>query len=135
MHLGNGAITPECGAVALGVAALGVGAAFVGTRVLGVAPKRACTAAALGTAVFAAQSFNVQILPFSSVHLIGGVLLAWVLSPPLGAVPLFVVAGGPVPFSPRPHTPLRCPQTGSVMDPVDMFGLLPAPCTPPLFEH
>ncbi len=84
MHLGNGAITPECGAVALGVAALGVGAAFVWTRVLGVPPKRAYTAAALGTAVFAAQLFNVQILPFSSVHLIGGVLLAWVLSPPLG---------------------------------------------------
>lgn len=86
MHLGNGAITPECGAVALGVAALGVGAAFVGTRVLGVAPKRAYTAAALGSAVFAAQLFNVQILPFSSVHLIGGVLLAWVLAPPLGAL-------------------------------------------------
>jgi cobalt/nickel transport system permease protein len=86
MHLGNGAITPECGAVALGVAALGVGAAFVGTRVLGVPPKRAYTAAALGTAVFAAQSFNVQILPFSSVHLIGGVLLAWALSPALGAL-------------------------------------------------
>jgi cobalt/nickel transport system permease protein len=86
MHLGNGAITPECGAVALGIAALGVGAAFVGTRVLGVPPKRAYTAAALGTAVFAAQSFNVQILPFSSVHLIGGVLLAWVISPPLGVL-------------------------------------------------
>ncbi|HEX4145442.1 MAG TPA: energy-coupling factor ABC transporter permease [Pirellulales bacterium] len=86
MHLGNGAITPECGAVALGIAALGAGAAFVGIRVLGVPPKRAYTAAALGSAVFAAQSFNVQILPFSSVHLIGGVLLAWILSPPLGAL-------------------------------------------------
>jgi cobalt/nickel transport system permease protein len=86
MHLGNGAITPECGAVALGVAALGVGAAFVGTRVWGIPPKRSYTAAALGTAVFAAQLFNVQILPFSSVHLIGGVLLAWVLSPALGAL-------------------------------------------------
>ena len=68
------------------VAAVGVGAAFVGTRILGVAPKRAYTAAALGSAVFAAQLFNVQILPFSSVHLIGGVLLAWVLSPALGAL-------------------------------------------------
>jgi cobalt/nickel transport system permease protein len=54
--------------------------------VLGVPAKRAYTAAALGSAVFAAQSFNVQILPFSSVHLIGGVLLAWVLSPPLGVL-------------------------------------------------
>jgi len=86
MHLGNGAITPECGAVALAFASLGVGAAFVGTRVLGIAPRRAYTAAALGSAVFAAQLFNIQILPFSSVHLIGGVLLAWVLSPSLGAL-------------------------------------------------
>ena len=42
------------------------------------------TAAALGAAVFAAQMFNVQVLPFSSAHLIGGVLLAWMLGPAIG---------------------------------------------------
>ncbi len=34
--------------------------------------------------MFAAQLFNVQILPYSSVHLIGGVLLAWTLGPAIG---------------------------------------------------
>ena len=52
-------------------------------------PRR--TAAALATAVFAAQLFNVPILPFSSAHLIGGVLLAWVLGPPLGLVCMTIV--------------------------------------------
>ena len=87
MHLGNGAITPECGAVALGVAAMGVGAAFVGTHVLGLERKRAYTAAGLGTAVFAAQLFNVKILPFRVPSILSaGSSLAWVLSPPLGAL-------------------------------------------------
>ena len=60
-----------------------------GDRLAGGASKpldrnTAFTAAALGIAVFAAQMFNVQVMPFSSAHLIGGVLLAWALGPPLG---------------------------------------------------
>src|SRR5207253_6220098 len=34
--------------------------------------------------VFAAQSINVPIAPGTSAHLVGGVLLAWVLGPGLG---------------------------------------------------
>jgi cobalt/nickel transport system permease protein len=91
MHLGNGAITAECGVVALSVAAVGAGTAIWMARACGVDRARARTAGALGAAVFAAQMFNVQILPFSSVHLIGGVLLAWVLGPPLGALTMMAV--------------------------------------------
>ena len=86
MHLGNGAVTPECGLVALGVAAAGVGMATLAARSFGIDRDRARTAGALGAAVFAAQLFNVPIVPFCSVHLIGGVLLAWVLGPALGAI-------------------------------------------------
>jgi cobalt/nickel transport system permease protein len=49
------------------------------------------TAAALGALVFAAQMFNVQVLPYSSVHLIGGVLLAWVLGPAAGLLTMSVI--------------------------------------------
>lgn len=84
MHLGNGAITPECAAVTLGVAAIGAGVAVAAASRSGLDRDRVRTAAALGAAVFAAQMFNVQVLPFSSVHLIGGVLLAWMLGPAIG---------------------------------------------------
>ncbi|HKD35393.1 MAG TPA: energy-coupling factor ABC transporter permease [Pirellulales bacterium] len=84
MHLGNGAITPECGLYALGAAATSTAIALVVARSKPVGRHSAFGAAALGAAVFAAQMFNVQILPFSSAHLIGGVLLAWALGPPLG---------------------------------------------------
>lgn len=84
MHLGNGAITPECGIVALGAAAAGAAVAYGVARVAGPEPGKARTAGALGAAVFAAQMVNVPVLPFSSVHLVGGVLLAWALGPALG---------------------------------------------------
>jgi len=84
MHLGNGAVTPECAVAALGVAAIGAGVAVAVARRSGLDRGRAGTAAALGAAVFAAQLFNVQLLPFSSAHLIGGVLLAWMLGPAIG---------------------------------------------------
>src|SRR5665213_1009462 len=84
MHLGNGAITPECGAIALAAAAAGAGAAIASARACGLDRAQSRTAGALGAAVFAAQLFNVQVLPYSSVHLIGGVLLAWTLGPAVG---------------------------------------------------
>lgn len=84
MHLGNGAITPECGLFALGVAAASTGIAIFAARSKPLDRGTVFTAAALGAAVFAAQMFNVQIGAFSSVHLIGGVLLAWTLCPRLG---------------------------------------------------
>src|SRR6185295_9062393 len=42
-------------------------------------------AAMLGGFVFAAQMFNVPVLPGISAHLVGGVLLTWMLGPSLGA--------------------------------------------------
>ena len=84
MHLGNGAITPECGLYALGAAATSTAIALLVARSKPLDRNTAFTAAALGIAVFAAQMFNVQVMPFSSAHLIGGVLLAWALGPPLG---------------------------------------------------
>src|SRR5439155_16808000 len=38
-----------------------------------------------GAFVFAAQMFNVPVLSGISAHLVGGVLLAWMLGPSLGA--------------------------------------------------
>jgi cobalt/nickel transport system permease protein len=86
MHLGNGAVTPECGLFALGAAATSAVVAVAVARSKPLGRNAKFTAAALGAAVFAAQMFNVQIVPFSSVHLIGGVLLAWTLGPPLGVL-------------------------------------------------
>jgi cobalt/nickel transport system permease protein len=91
MHLGNGAITPECGLFALGAAAASTAVALAFARSKPLDRNTTYTAAALGAAVFAAQMFNVQILPFSSVHLIGGVLLAWLLGPPLGLAMMMAV--------------------------------------------
>ena len=84
MHLGNGAITPECGLVAMGIAATSAGIAVLAVRNRPLDRRAALTAGALGAAVFAAQMFNVQVWPFSSVHLIGGALLAWTLGSSLG---------------------------------------------------
>jgi cobalt/nickel transport system permease protein len=42
-------------------------------------------AAGLGCLVFAAQAINVPVGPAVSAHLVGGVLLAWMLGPALGA--------------------------------------------------
>ena len=91
MHLGNGAITPECGVVALGAAALGAGVAIYAMRGTTASRGQIWTAAAVGAVVFAAQMFNVQVLPFSSAHLVGGVLAAWLLGPPLGVLAMSAI--------------------------------------------
>lgn len=85
MHLGNGAITPECAAVTLGAAAVGLGAAAWSLRHEPISRQKLALAGGLGALVFAAQAVNVPILPGSSAHLVGGVLLAWALGPGLGA--------------------------------------------------
>ena len=87
MHLGNGALTPECAALAFGVAGVGLGAAAMDMVRAASANdgKKLGLAAALGAFVFAAQMFNVPVLPGISAHLVGGVLLAWMLGPSLGA--------------------------------------------------
>jgi cobalt/nickel transport system permease protein len=48
-------------------------------------------AAILGAFVFAAQMCNVPVLPGISAHLVGGVLLAWMLGSSLGAWTMAIV--------------------------------------------
>ncbi len=85
MHLGNEAITPECVAITLVGAGLGLVAAGVQIRREPVSRQQVALAAGLGALVFAAQAINVPVLPGTSAHLVGGVLLAWVLGPGLAS--------------------------------------------------
>lgn len=91
MHLGNGAITPECVAITIGTAAIGLGAAAFAARREPMSRQKLALAAGLGALVFAAQAVNAPVLPGTSAHLVGGVLLAWVLGPGLGAWTLAIV--------------------------------------------
>ena len=93
MHLGNGALTPECATLAFGAAGIGLGAAAIDLRrnMTHVTSRQWGLAAVLGAFVFAAQMFNVPVLPGISAHLVGGVLLAWMLGPSLGAWTMAIV--------------------------------------------
>jgi cobalt/nickel transport system permease protein len=91
MHLGNGAITPECAALTTGAAAVGLAAAAAHLRREPMTRQKLGLAAGLGALVFAAQAFNAPVLPATSAHLVGGVLLAWVLGPALGAWTMAIV--------------------------------------------
>jgi cobalt/nickel transport system permease protein len=91
MHLGNAALTPECAVITLGAAAGGLGLAAFAARREPVSSQKLALAGALGLLVFAAQAINVPILPGTSAHLVGGVLLAWTLGPGLGAWTMAVV--------------------------------------------
>jgi cobalt/nickel transport system permease protein len=91
MHLGNGAITPGCAAITFAIAGAGLGLAAASIRRTKIDRDRWLTAGALTGSIFAAQMVNVPVLPFSSGHLVGGVLAAWVLGPPLGAMAMAVV--------------------------------------------
>ena len=83
MHLGDGAITAECALIAAGAAAVGLGVAAVAARSAPPSPRKLLLAGGLGSLIFAAQAVNLPILPVSSAHLVGGVLLAWALGPGL----------------------------------------------------
>jgi cobalt/nickel transport system permease protein len=91
MHLGNEAITPECAAITLIGAGLGLAAAGVQIRRQPMSRQQIALAAGLGALVFAAQAINVPVLPWTSAHLVGGVLLAWMLGPVLAAWTMAVV--------------------------------------------
>jgi cobalt/nickel transport system permease protein len=91
MHLGNGAITPECAAITIGTAAVGLTAAAASLRREPLGRQKLALAAGLGAMVFAAQAINAPVLPGTSAHLVGGVLLAWVLGPGLGAWAMAIV--------------------------------------------
>lgn len=85
MHLGNGAITPECAAVTFAAAAVGLTAAAAKLRRNVPSRDKLELAVGLGTLILAAQAINVPVAAGVSGHLVGGVLLAWTLGPALGA--------------------------------------------------
>jgi len=91
MHLGNGAITPGCAAVTFAAASAGFSMATMKLRRAKIERDRLLTAGALTCSIFAAQLVNVSVLPFSSAHLVGGVLAAWVLGPSLGSISMTIV--------------------------------------------
>lgn len=91
MHLGNGAITPECAMLTASVAAAGLGFAAASIRRSTSEKQPWLMAGALGAAVFAAQMINFPVLPYASGHLVGGVLLAVMLRPGLGALTMAVI--------------------------------------------
>jgi cobalt/nickel transport system permease protein len=84
MHLGNGAITPECALWTLAAGGAGLAAVAWADRQPWTL-ERLGKAVAWGTLVFGAQAINVPLAWGSSAHLVGGVLLAVVLGPALGA--------------------------------------------------
>lgn len=91
MHLGNGAITPECAVLSAGIAAAGLGFAAASLRHERISREQWLLTATLGLAVFAAQMVNFPVLPYSSGHLVGGVLLAVLLKPGLGALLMAII--------------------------------------------
>jgi cobalt/nickel transport system permease protein len=93
MHLGNGAITPECVALTYAVAAAGLGGCVLRSKTqwATISAEKLQSAAALGCLVFAAQAINVPVAAGTSAHLVGGVLLAWLLGPALGAWTMAIV--------------------------------------------
>lgn len=94
MHLGNDAIAPECVALTMSAAGIGLGAAAIRLRREGVSRHKLALAAGLGAMVFAAQAINVPVLPGTSAHLVGGVLLACALGPSLGAWTMALILTG-----------------------------------------
>lgn len=92
MHLGNGALTPECCLITWGAAATGLGIAATALRHEKITIDRALAAGGLTAAVFAAQMFNVQVLPQAvSGHFLGGALLCWTLGPAWGSTLMSLV--------------------------------------------
>jgi cobalt/nickel transport system permease protein len=69
----------------MGAAGMGLGAAAAALRQQTPSRQKLALAVGLGAVVFAAQAINVPVLPGTSAHLVGGVLLAWALGPSLGA--------------------------------------------------
>jgi cobalt/nickel transport system permease protein len=91
MHLGDGALTPECVVLTTGAAATGLALSAAAIRRSGCQRSKLELAASLGCLTLAAQALNVPVGMGISGHLIGGVLLAAVLGPALGAVTMAAV--------------------------------------------
>ena len=91
MHLGNGAITPECAVLAYGAAGAGLALCARATSRSTLTRDKLALAAGLGCLIFAAQAINVPLTASFSGHLVGGVLLAALLGPGLGAITMTLV--------------------------------------------
>jgi cobalt/nickel transport system permease protein len=91
MHLGNGAITPECAAVAAGAAVAGLATSAATLYRAGVTREKLMLAGMMSSLVFAAQAVNVPVASGVSAHLVGGVLLAALLGPALGTMTMALV--------------------------------------------
>jgi cobalt/nickel transport system permease protein len=96
MHLASEAITLECAVIGLAAAAGGIG--YSVSRLAAKQEQRpdspanlVVKAAALGSLVFAAQMLNIPVLASSSVHFVGGVLLAEILGPAVGVLTMSAV--------------------------------------------
>jgi cobalt/nickel transport system permease protein len=74
-----------------GAAAVGLAAGAAALRSARPTREKLQLAVGLGCVVFAAQAINVPIAPGISAHLVGGVLLAWLLGPGLAAWTMAVV--------------------------------------------
>lgn len=85
MHLGNGAVTPECAVITWGAAAAGLGWLALRGQTQKPPVSRPLEVGALAALVFALQAVNVPLLPWASAHLVGGVLVARLLGAGLGA--------------------------------------------------
>lgn len=89
MHLGNGAVTPACAALAMTAAGIGVGIAAVLAKKTGAPePKKFALVSAL---VFAAQTFNLPIVPQASGHVLGGFLLAYLFGGGWGTIGMTLI--------------------------------------------
>ncbi|MCO6454897.1 MAG: energy-coupling factor ABC transporter permease, partial [Pirellulaceae bacterium] len=88
MHLGNGAITPECALVTWTAATAGLGWAAARLVRRPQATRPWYLAGAVGGVILAAQMVNLPLLPGTSGHLVGGVLAAALLGPELAILVL-----------------------------------------------
>ena len=93
MHLANGALTPECAVLTTGLAAAGLTASYLALFRNRPSTHKLQQAAAIGCVVFAAQAVNIPLGATSSAHLLGGVLAAWLLGPPLAILTMSLVLG------------------------------------------
>lgn len=91
MHLGNGALTPECVLLSWGAAAAGLTCAARAVRREAFDRDRLLATGTLAAAVFAAQMLNVPALPHATAHLVGGLLVCWLLGAASGAWTMAVV--------------------------------------------
>ena len=73
------------------MATYGVGLSSTGLRPQTLSRTKLLEALSWGCFVFAAQAVNAPISSFSSAHLVGGVLLAGILGPALGAWTMAIV--------------------------------------------